>query len=68
MFDSSIKYFEADCSRVYSNSVAQCRVTAFANNQDSQSVIVFNPLTSAIRHEIITLVVASDNLKVSLVQ
>ncbi|XP_025418812.1 alpha-mannosidase 2 [Sipha flava] len=64
IFDASIKYFEADCSRVYTNSVAQCRVTAFANNQDSQSVIVFNPLTSIIRQEIITLVVANENVKV----
>ncbi|KAL4122621.1 hypothetical protein QTP88_014914 [Uroleucon formosanum] len=64
VFDTNIKYFDVDRSRIYTNSIAQFRVIQFANNQDSQSVIVFNPLTSVIRNEIITLVVASENVKV----
>lgn len=64
VFDTSNKYFNVDRSRVYTNSIAQYRVLQFTNTQDSQSVIVFNPLTSVIRNEIITLVVSSESIKV----
>lgn len=66
VFDASINYFEVDYSRAFINKIPQHQVIAFANNQDSQSVIVFNSLTSVVRHDIITLVVASENIKVSL--
>ncbi|XP_025204712.1 alpha-mannosidase 2 isoform X2 [Melanaphis sacchari] len=64
VFDTNNKYFDVDRSRVYTNSIAQYRVIQFTNNQDSQNVIVFNPLTSITRNEVITLVVESENVKV----
>ncbi|VVC35673.1 Hypothetical protein CINCED_3A015041 [Cinara cedri] len=64
IFDINTNYFEVDYSRVHSTYLAQHRVLSFGKNQDSQNVIVFNSLTSFVRHEIVTLFVASENIKV----
>lgn len=68
VFDANINYFEVDYSRVYTNRIAQHRIITFKDShEDSQSVIVFNSLTSVIRYEIVTVFVAKENVKVSLV-
>lgn len=68
VFDANTNYLVVDYARAYTDRIAQKRVIAFANNQDSQNIIVFNSLTTNVRHDIITLVVASENLKVSAIK
>jgi len=62
-----MNYFEVDYSRAFTHSLTQPQIIVFSNNQDYQSIFVFNSLTSTVRHDIITLVIATENVKVNLV-